>query len=200
MSPTTIDSSIALLSRVSSDATVLDEMVVLPFNKPVLIVSGPFSQHDVDRYTWCLKSSHIGSWICGDAVSTSAATSGAITSADVGLDIPQVRLGPGLSKDLPRSKETRYVLVIQGRTGAHKVKVMIADSREQAATIMMYEALNGYSTVFSTTYDGPVLQDLPISAKFRAFSGSDWLGYEDTSINMVCHPPPKPFEWENKGY
>jgi hypothetical protein len=196
----TINSSIELLLPVSSDGVFSDQMAMLPTDKPVLIVSGPFSQHDVDQYTWCFRSPHVGSWVCEDVASDAAATKGDIVSVDERLDIPQVRLGPGLSKDLPRRKKTRYVLVIQGRTGAHTVKVMVADSREQAATIMMHEALNGYSTVFSTSYDGPALQDLPIDEKlrFRAFSGSDWLGYEEgvTVVNMVCHPPLKHDEWK----
>jgi hypothetical protein len=192
MSPTSIDSSLALLSRVSSNGTFSDEMAMLPFDKPVLIVSGPFSQEDIDRYTWCLKNPHIGSWIRGDALSTSSATSGAITSADEGPNIPQIRLGPGLSKDLPESRERRYVLVIQGRTGAHKVKVMVADSREQAATIMMHEALNGYSTVFSTSYEGEALPKLPLSAKFRASSGyyAPVTEAESVIVELVCEAPP----------
>jgi hypothetical protein len=193
-----IDSSFGLLSRVINDATFKDEMTMLPFNKPVLVVSGPFSQDDINQYTWCLKNPHIGSWIRADEVSQSAATRGSITSADERLDIPQIRLGPGLLEYMfHNNQEPRYVMVIQGRTGAHKVKVMVANTREQAATVMMHEALNGYSTVFSTAYDskaydGLALQDLPLSAKFRAGDGYHIRAVEggSTVVDLVCENLP----------
>jgi hypothetical protein len=202
MSPAPIDSSIELLLPVSSDGIFSDRMAMLPTDKPVLIVSGPFSQHDVDQYTWCFKSPHIGSWIHGDAASTSTVTKSSIAPTDERLDVPQIRIGPGLSKDLTWNNKRRCILVVQGRTGVHRVKVMVANSREQAATIMMHEALNGYSTVFSASYEGRALHDLPVGEKlkFRAFSGSDWPGYEEgvTVVNMVCHPPLKHDDWKKR--
>jgi hypothetical protein len=51
--------------------------------------TGPFSQDDVNQYDWALRNPHIGSWIRQDAMSTLAATVGAITVADDKLDIPK---------------------------------------------------------------------------------------------------------------
>jgi hypothetical protein len=90
MSPTTIHNPSVPLSRAGHDGTITDQAMIMPFNKPVLVVSGSFSQDDIDRYTCCFKSPHIGSWIRRDAVSTSVAFTGAITPADDRLDIPQV--------------------------------------------------------------------------------------------------------------
>lgn len=192
MSTANIYKPTLLLSRANVANTFSDQATILPFNKPVLVVSGPFSQDDLDKYTWCLKSPQIGSWIRSDGMSTSSAIAGAITSADERLDIPQIRIGPGLSQDLHATYESRYVLIIQGRSGAHKVKVMIANTLEQAATIMMHEALNGYSTVFSTSYKGPNLPELPFRAKLKATDsrfGNETLEGEYTSIAFVCKLP-----------
>jgi hypothetical protein len=192
MPPTPIDSSIELLLPVSSDGNFLGQMAMLTIDKPVLIVSGPFSQYDVDRYKWCFKSSYIGSWVLRDAVSASSATKSSIVPTDEGLDVPQVRIGPGLSKGLSWDGNRRCILVIQGRTGVHKVKLMVANSREQAATIMMHEALNGYSTVFSASYEGPALQDLPADTPFRAFNGfhRESMDFGPIYVDMICEPPP----------
>jgi uncharacterized protein YdiU (UPF0061 family) len=167
MSLTNIHTATALLSRADTSGIFSDQATIYPFNKPVLIVTGPFSQDDVNQYDWALRNPHIGSWIRQHAMSTLAATVGAITVADDKLDIPQVRVGPGLSEALMPSDETRYVVIIQGRSGANRVKVMVTDTREKAAVMMMQEALNGYSTAFSTSYIGPLLKDVSVNAKFE---------------------------------
>jgi hypothetical protein len=196
MSPTDIHDPVALLSRAGNDGTLANQAMIMPFNKPVLIVSGPFSQDDIDQYRWCLKSPHIGSWIREDAVSASAASTGAITPADHRLEIPQIRVSPGLSPKLPSGDQTRYVLVIQGLSGANKVKVMVGNTVEQAAATMMHEALNGYSTVFSASYNGPALHNLPIGAKFeRSYELAQTQASEghQTVVNLVCCSPPRRF-------
>ena len=143
MSPTNIHNPVALLLRAGIDGTLADQAMTMLFNKPVLIVSGRLSQDDIDKYRWCLESPQVGSWIREDAVSVSAASTGAIMPADDRLEIPQTRVSPGLSQKLRPDDQTRCVLVIQGRSGANKVKVMVGNTVEQAAAIMMHEALNG---------------------------------------------------------
>lgn len=189
MSPTNIHTAIALLSRADTSGIFSDQATIYPFNKPVLIVTGPFSQDDVNQYDWALRTPHIGSWIHQDATSTSAATVGAITAADDKLDIPQVRVGPGLSKALMPSDETRYVVIVQGRSGANRVKVMVTDTREKAAIVMMQEALNGYSTVFSMSYIGPLLKDISFNAKLKMtheLSNPVMEGERVNTVHLVC--------------
>jgi hypothetical protein len=126
-------------------------------------------------------------------MSTSAATVGAITAADDKLDIPQVRVGPGLSKALMPSDETRYVVIIQGRSGANRVKVMVTDTREQAAITMMHEALNGYSTAFSMSYIGPLLKDISVDTKFKMtheLLHPVLEGGRSNTVHLVCREPP----------
>jgi hypothetical protein len=191
MSPTNVHSHHVLLSRAGNNGTFSDQATIQPFNKPVLIVSGSFSQDDVNLYSWCLKSPHIGSWLRGDSISSSAAS---VTSADDRLEFPQVRIGPGLLQNPLASDQTRYILVIQGRSGANRVKVMVTNTVEQAAAVMLHEALNGYSTVFSASYDGPALQNLPVSAKFERsneLSLPQVTRAGGTIVKLVCSPPPK---------
>jgi hypothetical protein len=168
--------------------------MIMPFNKPVLVVSGSFSQDDIDRYTWCFKSPHIGSWIRRDVVSTSVASTGAITPADDRLDIPQVRVGPGISQKLPSGDQTRYILVIQGRSGANKVKLMVGNTVEQAATTVMHEALNEYSTVFSASYNGPALHILHLDTRFERsheLAQTQANNGRLTTVKLVCYLPPR---------
>ena len=65
------------------------------------------------------------------------------------------------------SDETRYLVITQVRSGANRVKVKVTDPLEQAAIIMMHEALNGYSTAFSMSYIGPLLKDISLNTKFK---------------------------------
>jgi hypothetical protein len=193
MSPTNIHTATALLSRADTSGIFSEQATVYPFNKPVLIVTGPFSQDDVNQYDWALRTPHIGSWIRQDATSTSAATVGAITTADDKLDIPQVRVGPGLSKALTPSDETRYLVIIQGRSGANRVKVMVTDTRERAAIIMMHEALNGYSTAFSMSYIGPLLKDISVNTKFEMtheLLQPIRVGGREDTVRLVCCETP----------
>jgi hypothetical protein len=194
MSPTSINNPVALLSRAGNDGTLVDQAMKMPFNKPILIVSGSLSQGDIDQYRWCLKSPHVGSWIREDAISVSAASTGAITPAHDRLKIPQSRVSPGLSQKLPPGDQMRCVLVIQGRSGANKVKVMVGNTVEQAAAIMIHEALNGYSRLFSASYNGPALHNLPIGAKFERSHELAQIqaneGHQKV-VNPVCCLPPR---------
>ncbi|KAF7186197.1 hypothetical protein HII31_12439 [Pseudocercospora fuligena] len=124
----------------SSDVQAL----IQPLQKPVFIVSGSMSQNDVDKYGWCLQTSHVGCWITQDEESQKCK----IVEADAPMSIPQIRVSSGLA---PSKEGTQrdYLLVIEGVSGASKAKVVIEDSIEKAATAMLHAALNGFSTVFS---------------------------------------------------
>jgi hypothetical protein len=61
MSPTNINTPIALLLRADTSGIFSDQATIYSFNKPVLIVTGPFSQDDVNQYDWALRNPHIGS-------------------------------------------------------------------------------------------------------------------------------------------
>lgn len=62
--------------------------------------------------------------------------------------IPQVHDRPSLNDGLQET-ELLYVLIVQGQTGDTTCKLVIETSLEKACSAMMYEALNGYSTVFT---------------------------------------------------
>ncbi len=49
----------------------------------------------------------------------------------------------------PHEEEYTYILVIEGKNGSREAKVMVRGTRQDIADVMMHEALNGYSTVFS---------------------------------------------------
>lgn len=183
-----------ILLRAAQNGVFSDQALVQPFNKPVLVVSGAFSQEEIDSHTWCLKDPNIGSWVRRGTSNTSSAI-----SADDSLHVPQVRTGPGLSQNLTPSDQTRYILVIQGRSGASKAKVLEETSLPMAASAIMHEALNGYSTVFSAAYDGPSLRDLPVGAVFERASGLTAPRMNEANqmfISLVCFVAPR--EPENR--
>ena len=70
---------------------------------------------------------------------------------------------------------------------------MVTDSREKAAIIMMQEALNGYSTVFSMSYIGPLLTDLSLNAKLKMtheLLHPVMEGGRANTVSLVrCEPP-----------
>lgn len=149
-------------------------------------------QEEIDSYTWCLKDPNIGSWVCRGTSNTSSAI-----PADDSLNVPQVRTGPGLSQNLTPSDQTRYILVIQGRSGASKAKVLEEMSLPMAASAIMHEALNGYSTAFSAAYDGPSLRDLPVGAVFERASGLTAPKMNEANqmvISVVCFVAPRESE------
>lgn len=111
------------------------------------------------------------------------------------MDVPLIRVSPGLSKSTVSDERIRYVVLIQGKSGMSKIKVMIANTLEQAATTMLHEALNGYSTVFSAAYFGrPANLFLshsvgPANASFQKSTTLRDLATattDDVVVNLLC--------------
>lgn len=67
------------------------------------------------------------------------------------MDMPKIRVGPGLVRPTSHQQERppSYVLIIQGTAG---LKVIVENNWNKAAITMMHEALNGFSTVFSAAF------------------------------------------------
>lgn len=162
--------------------------MIMPFNRPVLISSGTFTQDDVDRYAWCLKSPLLGCWIAQTPEGQIAPT-----SADEELRVPEIRVGPGLASSMAADAggSTRFVLVVEGKSGASRVKVVVESSVEAAAAVMMREALNGYSTAFCAAYmrvSWGEEAEIPRTARLEAVSNFT-MGTKDgvvTDIELVC--------------
>jgi hypothetical protein len=49
----------------------------------------------------------------------------------------------------PQEAELLYILIFQGQTGDATCKLVVKTTLEQACSAIMYETLNGYSTVFT---------------------------------------------------
>lgn len=64
------------------------------------------------------------------------------------MKTPLIRVSPRLAQTNYES-EQEYILVIKGLSGTSKAKVLIEQSVDDAATVMLHAALNGFSTVFS---------------------------------------------------
>ncbi|KAH7083043.1 hypothetical protein BKA63DRAFT_502132 [Paraphoma chrysanthemicola] len=156
MGRTNIHSSSQLLRYAGSD---FDQIAHIPYaDKLVYIHSTTLNQADLEIYVTLLRSGILGSW-----VGTDAAGRVVYCQPDVPHSIPKVVISAGLqhqrqesgignisTDDLgPAQEELAYVLISQGKSGNVRGKVAIEPSWERAATLAMYEVLNGYSVVFT---------------------------------------------------
>jgi hypothetical protein len=133
----------------------------------VYIINNPLGQEDLDRYTDVLREYKVGSWI---QKSEDNREHFAYCQGDRSLTVPKINVSNGmqkpggerrpyggfriaqdnLSEDYgPEETELAYILIIQGQTGNSRCKLVVETSHDRASSAMMYEALNGYSTVFS---------------------------------------------------
>ncbi|KAM0717883.1 hypothetical protein Q7P37_006215 [Cladosporium fusiforme] len=175
----------SLLVRASQDGRYTEQALIVPSNQPVLICSGTFTQEDVDSHAWCLRSPHIGAWIQQDALCSSGTVP---ATADEPLRVPQIRVGPGLA--LRDRTGFRYVLVVQGKSGKSKAKVLVESSVQAAAETIMHEALNGYSTAFCAAFEGDLQarDDTLLAARFVAVMEGQQVEAGDGrwTIGLVC--------------
>jgi hypothetical protein len=133
----------------------------------VYIITKALVQEDLDRYTDVLRECKVGSWIQKSQDNRESFVS---CPGDRSLTVPKIIVSNGmqnpgseihlyagsrvaqdnLSEDYgPEETKLAYILVIQGQTGDSKCKLVVETSLDGATSAMMYEALNGYSTVFS---------------------------------------------------
>lgn len=189
MGQTNIHTPMQILTRAGQRGRFTDQATIKPFDKPVLISSGTFTQDDVDRYAWCLKSAHVGCWIVQDSAGQIVTT-----SADEELNVPEIRVGPGLASSTATDArgETRFVLVVEGKSGACRVKVLVESSVEAAAAVMLREAINGYSTAFCAAYlrvSGGEGAGIPQTARLQAVAEFEPMTVERgavTVLGLVC--------------
>jgi hypothetical protein len=167
MGRTNIHRAESLASRAGSS---FEEIALIPHaDKLVYIVTDGLDQEHLDRFSGVLRGCKAGSWIQEREGSHPSFN---YSQGDRSLAVPRInisngmqRLGkerslnPGISQvhtqssldNGPRETELLYILIVQGQTGDTMCKLVIETSLERACSAIMYEALNGYSTVFTAT-------------------------------------------------
>lgn len=165
MGRTNIHRAEALASRAGS---LFEEIALIPHaDKLVYLVSGELSQEQLNQISEILRKRKIGSWIQRQNDSDRGYS---YCQGDRGVDVPRINISNGmqrLAKSRPlyhavsheqdessldnelQATDLLYVIVVQGQTGHTKCKLVVESTLGNACSAMLYEALNGYSTVFT---------------------------------------------------
>jgi len=137
---------------------------------PLIIVSLDFMQDDLDRFADVIRFGRSDTWVTFLS-SGPGALSGPLKKptfieapANQRLSIPKVHVSKGLKKyerlrsnallrDMPVEKhqpvELAYILVVQDRSGALRSKLILRTNLDAVGSEIFYEAVNGFSVVFS---------------------------------------------------
>lgn len=157
-----------LLSR-AGNGTEIPSVVPEFDNLPIIIIGRNFLQDDLDRYLNVIRFGHTDTWVrfitptprsLGEPLEQPTFTDGPI---DQRLTIPKIHVSQGLQHFQPRhdylpdgqrqeshkQPDLAYILVVQGRGGAFRSKLVLRTNRETAGAEMFYEAVNGFSVVFT---------------------------------------------------
>jgi len=144
--------------------------VVPEFNDaPIVIVGHDLAQDDLDRYVRFIRYGHNDTWLhlrwpspasmderCDQPIIEHG-------SPDQPITIPKVHVsqrlgGPRRSRSYQQEEKPHeirkdpalaFLLVIQGRSGGSRGKLVLRTDLHIAGAEMFYEAINGYSVVFS---------------------------------------------------
>lgn len=181
-----------------------EDLALIPnCSKNVLIVAKSFEQEEIEQYKDLIYSLRNNIWLQQDARDK------LICSAEpgLGLQIPKCVVSPCLTntnsaRDKPSATSTSlaYLVVIQGREGSLRSKLLILSSVQDVGAEMFYHAANGWSAVFS----GAILQsDLKrlgglsvlkqSSIRLEKVSRVDELGVSDERIPIWCYAHVSPF-------
>lgn len=130
-------------------------------NQPVLIWGYNLSQDDLDEHVSTLRYAQNDSWMEAKRSTTddpyapyapcSSDQPMAIPKVHVtrGLKWPQLLYGEHKDKPQPELSDLLFVLIVQGRGGSARSKLVKRVDLKQAGAEMFFESANGFSVVFS---------------------------------------------------
>ena len=139
--------------------TTFDDTGILhPLNAALLVVSAPTADQELEKWSPILGCHKEDQWVSrmpnGDIQVVELPTASAV---------PQIRVCPGLENrvrvwggDMQKQEQERterqklaYIRIAQGKEASTRSKVVVKYTLEDISTTMLFEALNGYSVVFS---------------------------------------------------
>jgi hypothetical protein len=158
-----------LLFRAGREGETLS--VIPEFNNmPIIIIGWDFTQDDLDQHINLIRYGQNDAW--AQLLSPIPKTPGeapeqpmiAYGPADQRLKIPKIHISKGLD-DFQRSRrylletegeqnnlkqlDLAYILVVQGSSGAFQSKLVMRTNLQMTGAEMLYEAVNGFSVVFT---------------------------------------------------
>jgi hypothetical protein len=139
-------------------------------NMPIIFIGWDFDQDDLNRHINLIRHGQNDAW--AQLLSPILKTLGeppeqpkiAYGPADQQLNIPKIHISKGLNgfrhsrRYLPETEEEQhtlkqpdlaYILVVQGSSGAVRSKLVMRTNLQMTGAEMLYEAVNGFSVVFT---------------------------------------------------
>ena len=157
MSPTNIHKASSLLSRCGG--TFDDQATIQPFGRPVYtIYVEAFPQEVVNKFAELFNHSVEGQWLssANDPTRVFRTVDPSLPSAIPKLcmsralkEEPRQSYGKQSENTLQLKEPLDFLIVVQGKNASERSKIVVERSREDAATSMLHEAMNGYSVVFT---------------------------------------------------
>ena len=155
MSPTNIRHASDLLTRAGRSFD--DQATIQPFGKQVYtIYTDTFPQEVLNQYASLFNHGVEGKWLSYQNDTTKLFK---IVQPSPPMGIPKLMISCALAEDpLPNHSKAPnrqpkepldFLLIVQGSTGSDRSKLVVARGRTEAATTMLHEAMNGFSTVFT---------------------------------------------------
>lgn len=136
--------------------TFEEQAVIMSFEKQVYIVATDVLEEELKKYSVLLNCGYQDHWI------VDGSNGAQVVEAPPPHTIPKVCVTRGLGNqrtvyrgDAEFKAPLTYFVVIQGKDAAERSKVVAKHSVAAISAVMMHEAINGYSIVFS----GAVLRD-----------------------------------------
>jgi len=157
-----------LLSRAGNGMEI--PSVVPEFSDlPIVIIGHNFSQDDLDRHANVIRFGHSDGWMqflssnprsLREPLERPKFTD---VTTNQRLAIPKIHVSQGLkgfrhlgfypsdgqSRESDEKPDLVYILVVQGCSGAFRSKLVLRTKLETAGAEMFYEAVNGFSVVFT---------------------------------------------------
>lgn len=130
-----------LIMRAGS--TFNDTGILQPVGTALLVVSG----QELEKWSPILSCHIEDQW-----VSRKPNADIQVVEPPAALAVPQLRVSPGLDgqeQALIKQQTLAYIMVVQGKEASTRSKVVVKYTLEDISSAMLFEALNGYSVVFS---------------------------------------------------
>ena len=155
MSPTNIRHASDLLTRAGRPFD--DQATIQPFGKQVYTIYTDTNPQEVlDKYASLFRHGVEGKWLSYGNNITKIIQ---VVQPSQPSSIPKVLISCALALD-PRPSDFKsqdqeprepldFLLIIQSGAASERSKLVVARSRTEAATTMLHEAMNGFSTVFT---------------------------------------------------
>lgn len=176
MSPTNIRYASDLLTRAG---TIFDDQATIqPLGKQVYtIYTDTFLQEALDTYASLFRHGVEGRWLSYSNDFTKVIK---VVQPSPPSDIPKLVISCALAEDSrPGSPEAPdqhpgesldLLLIFQGSAASQRSKLAVARSLTDAATIMLHEAMNGFSTVFTEALLRSDMKQLFHDGGYRGYS------------------------------